>query len=105
MVRQCNFGYLDMLRTAFYNMDDETRQHLGVRFNELDGEIDHYLIFKGLKEETETKQSIKSKDHFQETLLAAVEFLSFKLEAANLERVIMCWDTELTVLPRTIREY
>ena len=53
-----------MLRTAFYNMDDETRQHLGVRFNELDGEIDHYLIFKGLKEETETKQSIKSKDYF-----------------------------------------
>lgn len=87
-------------------MDDEARHYMGTRFNELDGEIDHYLIFKGLKEEapSETK-FIKSKDHYQETLQAQVEFLSFKLEAANLERVVMCWDTQLTVLPRTTREY
>jgi hypothetical protein len=38
-------------------------------------------------------------------LLAVVEILSFKIEAAHLERVIMCWEQPNTTLPTNTKEF
>lgn len=73
---------------------------MGANFTHVDEYINDYLVFKGLKEAPgETKNVMKSKDHYLELLLAQVEILSYKIEASQLERVIMCWDQPF--IPKT----
>jgi hypothetical protein len=88
-------------------MEDDSRALMGANFTQVDEYIDDYLIFKGLKDapnETGNKL-IKGKDHFLELLLSQVEILSFKIESASLERVIMCWEQNNSKLPITTREF
>lgn len=64
------FGYGDILKSAFYNMDDESRARMGANFMQVDEYIDDYLQFKGLKEEPNAKKLIRGKDHYLEQLLS-----------------------------------
>ena len=48
--KETKFGYLDILQSAFYNMDDDSRALMGANFTHVDEYIDDYLVFKGLKD-------------------------------------------------------
>jgi len=88
-------------------MDDDSRERMGANFTQVDEYIDDYLVFKGLKDAPSDagKKLIRGKDHFLELLLAQVEILSFKIEAASLERVIMCWDSSDSKLPTNTKDF
>jgi hypothetical protein len=107
------FGYTELLKSAFYNMEEDARTQIGANFTQVDEYIDDYLMFKGLKELPGEKAQEKKKegardkykDHTHDMLLAQVEILSFKIEAAHLERVIMSWEQPNTILPITTKGY
>lgn len=75
-------------------MEDEQRGLLTSTFETNEQTIKDYLVFKGLENADNDSTTViaKGKDHQSEVLLATVEILSFKVEVAHLERVLMTWN-------------
>ena len=87
-------------------MEDELRGQLTSTFEQSEETIQDYLAFKGLENPPgETKTLAKGKDHQQEVLLAQVEILSYKVEAAHLERVLMSWGLGGQALPTGAKDF
>ena len=100
------------LQNIFYNLDDRARSQIGTNFPQLDELKQNFLIYKGVIEAPQQKQTEtspllgaesgdeatapkllmrKGQNYTTEYLLATVEILSFKIEAAHLQRVLMGW--------------
>lgn len=86
------FGYEGLLRTAFYNMDEEARNTMSANFIQIDEYVEDYLVFKGQKAAFGEKKPAVHMNYFHDLLVSTTEILSFKVEAAHLQRVIMCWN-------------
>ena len=125
LIENWNSNYAK-LQSAFINLDDKSRSFIGSNFSELDELVKHYLIFKGLLEKPSAKnqnplsersvasnetspdkkkQLPKGVNYTSEYLLASVEILSFKIEAAHMQRVLMGWISGEGKIPTTTKGY
>ena len=87
-------------------MEDEQRGLLTSTFETNEETIKDYLACKGLESAPGDSTVIaKGKDHMSEMLLATVEILSFKVEVAHLERVLMTWNIGGQKLPKDTKEF
>ena len=116
------------LQNSFFNLDDQSRSFIGTNFPQIDETIKSYLIYKGIleapKKPSQTvlssrtdensaatmegkdkKQVVKGLNYSTEYLLATVEILSFKIEAAHMQRVLMGWISGEGKIPNTTSEY
>lgn len=110
------------LQSAFFNLDDRSRSFIGSNFQQLDDLIDNYLIYKGIVDKpnsmdkadtrpnsatmdsrtepnSPSKPLLRGQNFTSEFLLATVEILSFKIEMAHLQRVMMSWISGTGKLP------
>jgi len=121
------------LQGAFFNMDDACRSFIGSNFPQIDELVENYLVYKGIidkpqpvvsqtqsvdsgtrptsgattsRQETQSRKQLQKGLNFtSEYLLATVEILSFKIEAAHLQRVLMGWLSGQGVIPATTELY
>ena len=99
---------------TFFNMDDEQRSFLATNFHQLDEGLEEYLIFEGLIEDKnraaasdENGRSEPQAFHIvrpRDILQGKIEYLSLKVEARHLQRVLMSWAI-CSALPTEIEGY
>jgi hypothetical protein len=100
---------------TFFNMDDEQRSFLATNFHQLDEGLEEYLVFEGLIEDKnraaatsdENGRSDQQAFHIarpKDILQGKIEYLSLKVEARHLQRVLMSW-TICSALPTEIEGY
>ena len=116
------------LQSAFFNLPDRSRSFIGSNFQQLDELVDNYLIYKNVIENPKTSQNnnttgtnsaadsnrqtsspqkpyVRGVNFTSEYLLATVEILSFKIEMAHLQRILMSWISNDGKLPETTEKY
>lgn len=97
-------GYSEM-SSSFFNLDDEQRAFIATNFYQLEETLNDYLLIEGLvpedtkpggKTAPEGSKTVQKTIHItrpREILQATIEYLSLKVEARHLQRVLMCWAT------------
>ena len=110
---------------SFYNLDDQSRSFIGTNFSQLDEIVTDYLTYRGIIQRStnvkeavmsdrsivsgggspDRKVSVRGSNYSSEMLLATVEILSFKIEAAHMQRVLISWISEQGSIPSTTQAY
>ena len=114
------------LQNIFYNLDDNERSIIGTNCPQIDELVKDYLIYKGILQAPRNDQINSSRtdgsaenfesqkanaalrkgqNYMSEYLLATVEVLSFKIEAAHMQRVLMGWISGEGKIPSTTQDY
>ena len=110
---------------AFLNLDDSSRSFIGSSSQQLDELVNNYLVYKGIIERPNphdtiasgkslssdnkvgggNKAYVRGQNFTSEYLLASVEILSYKIEMAHMQRVLMSWISGEGRLPETTAKY